>query len=366
MTESLEPRGHEQGMEISEGDQPINLAKIRIALDLDHGNGRFSRKGLSWFVQLLFLKDQAQTPDELNLTLNGYYSYASEILNSSVLAAGLDIYTEEGGSEFENRLLLRKNSSEWWAAWLVKEINSLIDNPKIEDKEVQRALWEMNKLTSFHSMLMFTQMLEPTIWSGYMVNNLKSILKIWDDNKENHKEEFWQKVFGENHIILSQVFSFPVIFMEGTVCVGGTNLKNKGANLVDFLLKNNLTKNTALVEIKTPKTKILGSPYRALYNISPEITGAIIQISNYKDSLIKNCRSLIEDIEEEEKINAFNPQCIIIAGNAEAELKNPKQIKSFELYRNGLKDVQLITYDELFHKIKILIELIEGKDTAFS
>lgn len=356
----FEPGEDGQGMRVREGDQPIiPPGGIRISLDPKQANGRFTRQGLLWFAENLFFRSCAQTPDELNLTLEAYYSYASGIIESSVLAEGLDIYTEEGINEFNNRLTAHKNSSERWAAQLINEINCLIDNPKIEAEQIQKALWEMNKLTNFHSMLIFKEILEPTFWSGYMINNLKNILKIWDDNQENREEEFWQKVFWDNAIILSQVFSFPVIFIEGKAYVGGKNLSNKGGNWVDFLLKNNLTKNTALVEIKTPKTKIIGIPYRSVYSISADITGAIVQISNYKDSLTKEYRNLVEDMEEE--INAFNPQCMVIAGNAQAELISKEHIKSFELFRSGLKDVQLITYDELFRKIEILIELMEGK-----
>jgi hypothetical protein len=131
--------------------------------------------------------------------------------------------------------------------------------------------------------------------------------------------------------------------------------------LLDFLLKNNLTQNTALIEIKTPKTKIIGTKYRlSVYSIYPDITGSIVQIANYKDSLTKNYHSLVANMGGE--INAFNPQCMVIAGNAQAELTDQERIKSFELFRNGLKDVQLVTYDELFRKIEILIELIEGKN----
>lgn len=122
-----------------------------------------------------------------------------------------------------------------------------------------------------------------------------------------------------------------------------------------------MTKNTVLVEIKTPKTPIIGINYRqSIYSISEHITGAIVQISNYKDSLTKNYYSLVASMEEE--INAFNPSCMVIAGNSQTELIDQGRIKSFELFRNGLKDVQLITYDELFHKIEILIKLIEGKN----
>jgi hypothetical protein len=359
----FEPGENGQGMQVRKGDQPIiPPGAIRISLDFEQTNGRFSRQGLPWFAQMLFFQGQAQTPDEVSLTLNTYYSYALQILESSHLVKGLDINTEEGLSEFDNRLKANKNSSEWWAAWVINGINCLIENPKIEDKEIQSALWEMNKITNFHSMLIFKEMLEKTIWSGYMINNLKDILKIWNDNQENSDEEFWQKVFWNNSIVLSQVFSFPVIFIEDKAYVGGKNINDKGGNVVDFLLANNLTKNTALVEIKTPKTKIIGTQYRtSVYSISADLTGAIVQISNYKDSLTKEYHTLVKD--EENKFNAFNPQCVVIAGNGQTEMRKPEHIKSFELFRNGLKDVQIITYDELFRKIEILIELIEGKKT---
>lgn len=367
MTESSEQGKKEQYRKVNNENQQINLVEAinnivnNISLDYNKASGRFSRHGLPWYAQKLFFESQAQNPNEIKLTLNSYYNFAIEIIKNSPLLQGLDINTEEGRNEISDRLIANKNSSEYWAGRLIDEINSLFNNPNIEEKEIQKVLWEMNKLTNFHSMLIFKESLEPTIWSGYMINNLKNILEIWANNQENDKELFWQEKFSENSIILSQAFSFPVISIEGSIYVGGKNLKNKGANLVDFLFKNNLTKNTALVEIKAPTTKIIAKEYRAVYSITTDISGAIVQISNYKHSLIKDYRSLIEDEEEEEKINAFNPQCIVIAGNAKAELTSKKHIKSFELFRNGLRDVQLITYDELFNKIEILVNLIEGK-----
>jgi hypothetical protein len=357
----FEPGENGKGMKIREQDEVIEPpGGIRLSLDFEQANGKFTRQGLLWYAENCFFQGCAQTPSELDLTLNTYFNYASDILESSPLVEGLDVKTEEGIRELDNRLAANKYSSEWWAVRLMVEINCLLENPKIEKEEIQKALWEMNKLTNTHSMLILKETLEQTIWSGYMINNLKNILKIWDDNQENDDENFWQKVFWDNAIILSQVFSFPVIFIEEKVYVGGKNLSNTGGNLLDFLLKNNLTQNTALIEIKTPKTKIIGTKYRlSVYSIYADITGSIVQIANYKDSLTKNYHSLVANMEGE--INAFNPQCMVIAGNAQAELTDQERIKSFELFRNGLKDVQLVTYDELFRKIEILIELIEGK-----
>ncbi|NEP02412.1 MAG: DUF4263 domain-containing protein [Symploca sp. SIO2E9] len=121
------------------------------------------------------------------------------------------------------------------------------------------------------------------------LSNFKSVLSIWQANKENNSEEFWQDFFSQKSFVFAQLFSFPVIILKGKAYVGGNSYSNKGANIVDFLCANDLTKNTALIEIKTPKTKLLGSQYRGdVYNVSNELSGSIIQASNYKYSLLKH------------------------------------------------------------------------------
>ncbi len=141
--------------------------------------------------------------------------------------------------------------------------------------------------------------------------------------------------------------------------MGGKGISNKGGNIIDFLCANNLTRNTALIEIKTPKTKLLGSQYGGgVYNVSSELSGSVIQVANYKKSLLQNYVALVNY--EEEIFEAFNPKSIIIIGNIQNELIEQKKKKSFELFRTGLNDVQIITYDELFGKVEFLIALLEG------
>jgi hypothetical protein len=192
-------------------------------------------------------------------------------------------------------------------------------------------------------------------------NQLKKIYESWLNQLDNSDEEYWQQHFSENSYLLSQIFAFPIIILKGKAYVGGKSFDNKGANLLDFLCQNSLTKNTVLIEIKTPTSKLLGSKYRDnIYNVSSDVSGAIIQISNYKYSLSQDFYSLrskkLQDIE------AFNPQSLVIIGNIERELIETDQKKSFELFRNELKNVQVISYDELFSKVKILIDLLEGND----
>lgn len=192
------------------------------------------------------------------------------------------------------------------------------------------------------------------------LSSIKKCLQIWEANKTNDDEDFWQKIFCENYFILSSIFPFPIILVEDKAYMGGKSLKNTGGNLVDFLYKNNITGNAVLIEIKTPATPILGRLYRNdIYNISGELSGATVQASNYSYTFSKEYLNLAADKDVE--IQSFKPTCVVLIGNATAQLDDEKKQKSFELYRNGQKDVQIITYDELFEKIRGLEKLLEGQ-----
>jgi hypothetical protein len=191
------------------------------------------------------------------------------------------------------------------------------------------------------------------------LSSLKNVLDIWINNEENDDEEFWQGVLTQNSFLFAQLFSFPVIILDNKAYVGGKGISNRGGNVIDFLCANNLTRNAVLVEIKTPVTRLLGAKYRGdIYNASNELSGSVIQVTNYKNSLMQNYMTLADP--EEERFEAFDPRCIVIVGNIDSELADRTQKKSLELFRMGLKDVQVITYDELFGKVEFLVNLLEG------
>jgi len=189
------------------------------------------------------------------------------------------------------------------------------------------------------------------------ITTLRSSLEIWEHNKYNSDEEFWQNILSKYSFILSQIFAHPVVIVKGKAYVGGKDMANIGGNLVDFLARNDVSKNAVLIEIKTPQTKLLGSQYRSVYSISSELSGTIVQVSNYKRSLEHEFFSL--ESRSEFDIESFEPPCVIVAGNY-AELDNPTMKKSFELFRSRLQGIEIITYDELFGKVRLLVNLLEG------
>lgn len=195
---------------------------------------------------------------------------------------------------------------------------------------------------------------------------LKAILQVWNDNQTSNDEEFWQKCLEESGFVLTQVFAFPVVILKGKAYVGGKIATNRGGRIVDFFLKNAITHNAALVEIKTPMTPLLHrQAYRDnTYSISNEVSGAIVQVLSYRQSLMTNYLSLRYGGNQVMTFEAFEPAAIVIAGNLARELRDRAKRSSFELFRSQLKHVQLITYDELFAKIAALVRLLESGDAA--
>ncbi|EMJ48718.1 Shedu immune nuclease family protein [Leptospira santarosai] len=190
------------------------------------------------------------------------------------------------------------------------------------------------------------------------VLNLKNCLSHWERNQENPNEEFWQKEFKENSFLVSQLFTTPVLIMNQKGYVGGKSISNSGGSITDFIFANKLTKNTSIIELKTPVTKILGSMYRnGVYHISSEISGSIVQICNYKDQITKNYYSLASNTED--VFHVYDPTCILIVGNCSKELTDKEKLKSFELFRQQLGNIQVVTFDELFEKMRILIGMFE-------
>ncbi|MDP1676334.1 MAG: DUF4263 domain-containing protein [Bacteroidota bacterium] len=195
------------------------------------------------------------------------------------------------------------------------------------------------------------------------VSNLRKVLSIWDQNKNNSDEEFWQRTLKEHTWVISQVFSHPVVILQQKAYVGGKVIDNTKGNVVDFLFKNKLTSNVVLIEIKTPLTKLMGAQYRQnTFAVSQELTGPINQVLTYKDELQKSFYNLADKTNS--RYHSFNPQCLVIAGCFSSESLNDIGKRSFELFRTDLKNVEIITFDELFEKINLLVLLLENDNMS--
>jgi hypothetical protein len=187
------------------------------------------------------------------------------------------------------------------------------------------------------------------------IRKLENYLDFYEKNKTVKDESIWQNYFNQNPFILSQAFNLPCYLFQQKAYVGGKKYDAKGGNYVDFLYRNNLSSNITIIEIKTPKTPILCTKYRTnCFNISNEFAGSINQVLSYRDSLYTEFNSLFNG-----EVHTVDIKATIIIGDINQELDSCEKIKSFEIFRRNLRNTQIITFDELFNKINILISLLK-------
>lgn len=168
-------------------------------------------------------------------------------------------------------------------------------------------------------------------------------------------EPQWQKLFEANPFILDMAFNVPVLLLQGQAHVGGKKLTGAGETITDFLFANALTGNVAVLEIKTPDTPLLGkTEYRGeVYGPSSHLVGGVTQVLDQVNRLQSDIFRL-KDLNREHRMESFGVRGVLVAG----VIPDAARKRSFELYRNALAGVSVITFDELLAKLKSLRRLL--------
>lgn len=353
-----EPGENGQGIKLNKGEQfVIPKGWLKISPNPLKGTGYLTKHGLEQFAKLIFVSD-LKTENDFDEFSKDIESQCDAILRASKLLEDLDIDSKEDAEEVFNRLNSNQATSEWWA-FLAGTFNA-IARDAVTENNAMKAAWAMRAAERCRAMYIFKDNLEEVVWMGHSARRIVDVIRKWHANKSNNNEDFWQKIFNENPYVLTQIFSVPVVFIGDKAYVGGMNIDRKDSKFVDYLYANESSGDTVLVELKTPASKLLGSKYRkGVYRPSAELSGAIVQTLDYRRELAKNIVHLSEGTKH--KIDIFNPRCILIVGNAETELTDEVKLKSFELFRSSLKDIEIVTFDELFKKAETLATLFNLK-----
>jgi hypothetical protein len=296
--------------------------------------------------------------DEMDSELKKNEDFCDNYLRKSEILKDLDINNPDHSEEIFQRLNSNQSSSEWWA-YLFGVFNSIAKGA-LDENNARKAAWAIGNAERCRSMLVFKDNFEEVVWMGNSARRIIDVINTWHSNTTNSDEEFWQRVFNENPYVLSQLFSVPVVFIKDKAYVGGMNVDRQDAKFVDYLYANESSNDALLVEIKTPETKLIGNKYRkGIYKPSNDLSGSVVQVLDYRRELSKNIQTIT--IGTDHVIDVFNPRCVIIAGNASKELDTELKRKAFELFRTNLKEVEIVTFDELFKKAETLATLFNLK-----
>ncbi len=175
---------------------------------------------------------------------------------------------------------------------------------------------------------------------------------------EKLPEKQWQDFFDENPFALTMAFGYPVIKVRGQASVGGRKLSGDGEKITDFLVKNSLTNNTAIFEIKTPQTEVLNkTAFRdGVFTPSADLSGSINQALDQKYQFQKQVAQIKENTRLYD-IESYAVHCCLVIGRTPTE---DDRKKSFELFRRNSKDVEIVTFDELLEKVRQLSTFLKN------
>ena len=212
---------------------------------------------------------------------------------------------------------------------------------------------------------------------GYRKSKLEIFRKLLEEDgyvdkyktenniKQLGAEAAWQHFFEENNWIFGYGLDYRFLsILQREVTVSGVDMSGKEAAVSDFLLGCN--KFTVLVELKKPDTELYGRDKNRsnAWKLSDDLTSALSQILEQKASLQVKAESdpssHFDDIGKPIKQKSYDPKAILVIGhsrqfggeNKEALIK----AKTFELFRRDSRNIEIITYDELYERAKFIVE----------
>lgn len=201
----------------------------------------------------------------------------------------------------------------------------------------------------------------PTLRNDVELISLEHLISKFEKYlTSNHSEKQWQAFFRENLFALQQVFGMPTTLFSDEVTVGGRGFEGAGDKIVDFMFKNTLTNNISLVEIKKPGMPLLSTDeYRkGVYGPHKDLNNAITQALDQRHHLLPELPTLKMNSRRHD-LESYDVRCIVIAGRTPPNDEIDK-LKSLELFRNNLRTVTIVTYDEILESLKSLHKFLSN------
>ncbi len=185
------------------------------------------------------------------------------------------------------------------------------------------------------------------------IDSLKSLAaEFRSELNQAHAENWWQNYIKGRILIMQQGYIRAIEKMN--TAIGNTKYP-------DFCLVTH-DNYVDILEIKKPDTSILKlDASRGNYHWDTEIARAVIQVENYLEQVSNHAAQVRSFIKDKYQIDlkVVRPRGFILAGIT-SEFTDQKQRDDFRLLSHGLKNVTMITYDELITRLENQITVLEG------
>ncbi len=231
-----------------------------------------------------------------------------------------------------------------------KIVESLLNDGIVSSKDIVNVFYRKEQLNIFQRMLN-----EQDYWKEYLISS---------KSKENKEEKAWQIFFAKNQWIFGYGLDYHFRgILQREFFASNTDADGSESVISDFLLGDK--KFTTFVELKTPSTPIFAKSKNRSnsWSLSNELIDSVSQILEQKASGMNkiNNDQLFDSEGKEIKQKAHDSKVILILGNwnqIKDENDKIRQIKekTFELFRRDSRNIEFLTYDELFERAKFIVE----------
>lgn len=279
--------------------------------------------------------------------LKGFLHFLSEIDLNSISERRIHL-TEDSLQEIDQEtrqkiqtLLLTENGKS-----LIEE---LLNNGSIDSRDLVNIGYRKEQIRVFERLLANDDFMDE-----YAVQHSIPV---------SQKEKIWQYFFQNNKWIFGYGLDYRFLnILQREASVSGTDLAGRGEEFADFL--TGCENFTVLVELKRPDTDLFGADANrsGSWKLSNDLISAVSQILEQKASW---------QIESEggNNFNAngnpivqktFDPKAILIIGDTSQFVGEDRErrikAKTFELFRRDSRNIEILTYDEVYKRAKYLVD----------
>lgn len=184
------------------------------------------------------------------------------------------------------------------------------------------------------------------------IDTLKNLAKtLAEEIERGHPESWWQSFIKSNILLIQQGY---------IRALDKLNVAVVDTKFPDFCLVTH-DSYIDILEIKRPDTPLLNHDQsRDNYYWNPEMCKAISQVENYIEQISNKASDIRSHLRDKEGIDikAVRPRGIVLAGKS-AQFSGQKQKDDFRLLSHGIKNVTIVTYDELLTRLNNYIGVLE-------
>jgi hypothetical protein len=194
-----------------------------------------------------------------------------------------------------------------------------------------------------------------------------------ESGKETKTEALWQHFFEKNTWIfgygLKLVACEPLDDEKLERITTGANVFTGAGKRSDAVMRSKgYVSSLVFCEIKTHRTDLLqATPYRApdVYQVSSHVSGAVSQVQKTVAKALDRLSNQLHELYKDDgtpvgvRVSTVKPrQSLVIGKLSEFDTGNGinrEKLASFELYRNSIQDIEIITFDELYQRACFIV-----------